>query len=188
MTRREILSSLAVAGAALPARAQSVPRPAGEIDFISHKGERILLSNYRGKVVIVEVLLTTCPGCQRCATILSRLQPEYAARGLQVIGLAINQGAGAQLPEFTSKYATSFPVGVYPQDKAFGFLQHSMMKRVLMPQIAFVDRNGNVREQHGGEEAFFNNEEKNLRAAIERLLAEKGAPASSKSSSARKKA
>ena len=187
MTRREILATLAATGIALPARAQTLPRPAGEIEFISHRGERILLSNYRGKVVLVEVLLTTCPGCQRCATVLSRLQPEYASRGLQVLGLAINQGAGPQLPEFTSKYATSFPVGVYSQDKAFGFLQHSMMKRVLMPQIAFVDRNGNVREQHGGEEPFFNNEEKNLRTSIEKLLAEKVGPASAKTTATRKK-
>lgn len=174
MTRRELLTAIAATGAVLPAAAQQVPRPAPEIEFTSHTGQQIKLSSLKGKVVAVEVLLTTCPGCQRSAGALSRLQKELGPKGFQVLGLAIDQNAGARLPEFTQRYATSFPVGVYPQEKAFGFLQHSIMSRVLMPQVAFVDRNGQIREQHGGDAAFFKEEEKNMRAVIVKLLAERG--------------
>ena len=177
MTRRQLLAALSAAGLPVAALAQQLPRPAGEIEFVSHTGERIKLSSLKGKVVAVEVLLTTCPGCQRSATALSKLQTEYRARGFQVIGLAINEGAGPQLPGFTNSYAKTFPVGVYPQEKAFAFLQHSVMSRVLMPQVAFVDRAGNVREQHGGSDAFFNDEEKSMRAVIEKLLKEPGGAA-----------
>lgn len=173
MTRRELLTALAATGATLPAFGQQVPRPAPEIEFVSHTGQQIKLSSFRGKVVAVEVLLTTCPGCQRSAGALSRLQKELGPRGLQVIGLAIDSNAGERLVDFTQRYATSFPVGVYPQEKAFGFLQHSIMSRVLMPQVAFVDRNGQIREQHGGDAAFFKEEEKSMRAVITKLLAER---------------
>ena len=150
------------------------PRPAPELRFVSHAGQQIRLSQYKGKVVVVEFLLTTCPSCMKAAQVLSKLQTELGPRGLQVIGLAINAGAGAQLAEFTKLHATTFPVGVYPDPDARKFMQASVMSRLLMPQLVFVDRKGMIRDQKGGDDvAFFENEERNLRAILTKLLAEK---------------
>jgi peroxiredoxin len=157
-------------------------RPAPELRFIAHTGESINLAALKGSVVIVEFLLTHCPACQSCAVVLSRLQSEYASKGVRTLGVAIDQGAGAKLPEFTSRYATTFPVGVKDLVFAHGFLQKPMGTNMLMPQIVFVDRKGIIREQHSADESWFYDKEQNIRSALDKLLAQ---GASSKKPAAR---
>lgn len=171
LNRRDLLALLPAA-----ALAQSTPgpRPAPELRFTSHRGQQIRLSAYKGKVVIVEFLLTTCPSCMQAAKLLSKLQTELGPRGFQAVGLAINPGAGAQLNDFAKNHATTFPIGVYADTDARKFMQVSYMNRLLMPQLIFVDRKGMIRDQKGGEDAsFFANEEKNVRALVSKLMAEK---------------
>jgi peroxiredoxin len=171
LTRRGLMGLFPIS---LLAQGGFKPRPATEIRFTSQKGEQIRLSQYKGKVVAVEFLLTTCPSCMEAAKLLSRLQTELGPRGFQAIGLAIDPGAGARLPDFVKNHAVVFPVGVYPDPEARKFMQVSLMNRLLMPQLMFVDRKGMIRDHKGADDAaFFSNEEKNVRALVNRLLAEK---------------
>jgi peroxiredoxin len=171
LDRRQLLGLLPAAAWAQGAPA---PRPASDLRFVSHRGQQIQLSAFKGKVVVVEFLLTTCPACMDAARILSRLQTELGPKGFQALGLAINPGAGAQLSDFAKNYATTYPVGVYPDPEARKFMQVSLMNRLLMPQLVFVDRRGMIRDRKGGDDAsFFSNEEKNIRALVGRLMSEK---------------
>lgn len=165
--------------------AADLPRPAGPIDFVSHAGERVRLADLKGKVVVVEFLLTTCPGCKHSARILAGLQNEFGPRGLQVIGLAVDDGAGPRIPQFVRETGANFPIGVYNNDKARDYLQVPMVVRMMMPQLAFIDRQGVIREQHGGDDPYMSPamEESNIRKSLEKLLAAKApvrAPAKKK--------
>ncbi len=51
------------------------------------QGRYVRLSNYRGKVVLVNFWATWCPPCRAEIPDLIRLQREYGNRGLQVIGV-----------------------------------------------------------------------------------------------------
>jgi peroxiredoxin len=173
MRRREFFTIPAAAALLAPmATAAATPRPAPELEFISHSGERIKLGNYKGKkAVLIEYLLTTCPHCQKTAEMLSTIQSQYGAKGLQVLGIAINAEARQQLPDFSVKYARNFPVGITDHDQAASFLQHSSMMPMLMPQLVFIDRKGIIVEQVGGDNAkWYENQEKNLRADVEKLV------------------
>ena len=46
------------------------------------------LSNYRGKVVIVNLWATWCPPCLEELPLLNRIQETYGPRGVAVLGLA----------------------------------------------------------------------------------------------------
>ena len=70
--------------------AQTVPRPAPELVINFPGGKQTLISSYRGKVVLCEILFTTCPHCQHESQLVSKLYQEYGARGFQPVGLAIN--------------------------------------------------------------------------------------------------
>jgi peroxiredoxin len=178
------LLSLFCAAAALCAE---FPRPAPALEFLSQHGARINLADFRGKVVVVEFFLTYCPTCQESARILSRLQSEYGPRGLQVLGVALNDNAAEKMSEFIQKGRVNFPVGVKKHTYAQEFLQFPPMLRMTVPQLAFIDRRGQIREQHNPmETAWWSQEEKNLRAVIERLLSE-GATNSGKNRPAGKK-
>lgn len=165
---------------AVAAVCAQLPRPAPALEFLSQNGVKINLADFRGKVVVVEFLLTYCPTCQESARILSRLQSEYGPRGFQVLGVALNENAAGRMNEFIQKGRVNFPVGVKQHPFAKEFLQIPPMVRMTVPQLAIIDRRGQIREQHHPmETAWWSQEEKNLRALIERLLAE-GAPPSGK--------
>ncbi|MBI5281374.1 MAG: TlpA family protein disulfide reductase [Candidatus Solibacter usitatus] len=171
LTRRAVVGAF-VAAASLGAA--TLPRPAGEVSVVSHTGQVVKLSMMKGKVVVLEFLLTHCPSCKHSARLLAKMQSEYGSRGLQVIGLAIDEGAGPKLEAFVRETGANFPVGVYGNAAAYDYLQHPMITNMLMPQLAIVDRKGMIREQHGGNDPWMAEamEERNLRAALEKLLKE----------------
>ena len=172
-----------------PLPAANVPRPATEIKFISQTGETIRLSELKGKVVVVEFLLTHCPTCKDNARLLGRLQRELDAKGLRVIGLAIDEGAGPKIPTFVSETSAAFPIGVMEHTKAQEFLQFPSVVRMMMPQLAIVDKKGVIREQHGADEPWMAPamEETNLRKLIDKLLAEPAGAAAAPKKAAPKK-
>jgi peroxiredoxin len=177
--------SLLLSCALLPAA--DIPRPAPDYPIPLTNGQTLRTADFKGKVVVVEFLLTTCPGCQAAAGILSRMQAELGPEKLQVIGVAVNEGAERLVGAFIDMHAKNFPIGVRNIDSARAYLQIPIMTRLLFPQMAFIDKNGVIRSQHGGanDEAFFANEEKSIRDEIAKLLNEKGpAPAAKKSPAA----
>jgi peroxiredoxin len=170
--------------------AADVPRPAPDFPIPLTNSQTLRTADFKGKVVVVEFLLTTCPGCQNAAGILSRLQAEYGPAQFQVIGIAVNEGAERLVGAFQSQYAQNFPVGVRNIDSARAYLQIPIMNRLLFPQMVFIDKQGVIRAQHGGanDEAFFANEEKSIRDLVATLVKEKGPAAAKKAapSSAKK--
>jgi len=164
-----------------------VPRPATDLTWISSDGQKLQLSNYKGKVMVLEILSTTCPHCQFTARELSKLQTEFGPRGLQVLGMAINDDANPA--EFVRQNNVTFPVGRGQRDAALGFLQHSVMSPLYFPGLVFVDRNGVIQGQYSGADAFLSEAEqsKNLRATIQKLLSSGEAARPASGSRARRK-
>jgi peroxiredoxin len=170
---RNTLAGVALLAAALPAiRAADLPRPAPELTIPLTGGKQVLLSQYKGKVVAVCFILTTCPHCQKTIGFLVKDQQEYGPRGFQVLASAIEEAARMNVPSFIKMFNTPFPVGYSNPQDAIGFMQHPPMLIPMMPLLAFVDRQGNIRAQHeGDDDAFFGaNQEQNLRKEIESLL------------------
>ena len=149
----------------------TIPRPAPPLSFVASNGAKVDLASLKGKVVVVEILSTTCPHCQNSSRLLARLKNEMGAKGMEVIGYAFNPDAN--VAEFARMYAPNFPVGKGDRDTAYGFLQISLMQQFYFPQIVFVDRAGMIRAQYGGTDAFVQtNEEANVRGMLQKLLAE----------------
>lgn len=168
-----------VASAALiqAANAPKVLRPSPELVVKLTGGEQVLLSKFRGKVVGLEILLTTCPHCQRCSGVMNKLFAEYGPKGFQPIGAAINDGAETLVPGFIYNLGLKFPVGTTNRDMAYEYLKVKQdAGPVYMPTVVFIDRKGNIRGQFFGDNDFFKNEEPNMRSMVESLLAEGAAP------------
>lgn len=178
---RLVMAAVLLSAALLPGA--EIPRPAPPLSFVASNGAKVDLASLKGKVVVVEILSTTCPHCQNSSKLLSKIKSEYGGKGLEVLGYAINPDAN--VGDFARQYAQTFPVGRGERDKAYSFLQISVMQQFYFPQIAFVDKAGMIRAQYGGTDAFIStNEEANIRGMVEKLLAEGGArtskPAASK--------
>jgi peroxiredoxin len=162
------------AGAALTA----ATRPAPPLSFVTADGQTISLEALRGKVVVIEFGLTTCPACQESARSLSKVQTDYASQGLQVIAVMMDPEAPLKLREFANLNAKTFPVGAYGYMEARKWLQVPEVMRLLVPVIVLVDRAGNIREQHSPDEKpWAEKKDEMLKASLKALLAEKAKPA-----------
>ena len=164
-----------------------VPRPAPPLSFVAWNGQKVDLESYKGKVVVLEILSTTCPHCQNSAKILAKVKNDFAMKGVEVLGYAINPDAN--VADFARQYAPNFPVGRGDRDKAYSFLQISVMQQFYFPQMVFIDREGNIRAQYGGTDAFIStNEEANVRGMVQKLIGEGSAPAKKAPAASKRKA
>jgi thiol-disulfide isomerase/thioredoxin len=180
------ISRRITAGAALvcallaAAQAAELPRRAPDFTINLMGGKTLLLSQYKGHPVVLAFILTYCSHCQKTVGYLTKVQNEYGPRGLHVLAAAIETNAQLAMPNFLRNFPTPFPVGYGAPDSALGFMQHPAAKIPMMPMLAFVDPQGNIRAQYEGDDPFFNEQaEQNLRKEVDALF--KGAAPAKKS-------
>jgi peroxiredoxin len=154
------------------ASAATVPRPAPEF-VIRGPGGEVLLSQYRGKVVLLALIFTTCPHCQHTVGIMNEVQKEYGSRGFQALGSAFNEMAAQLLAAFLAQFQPNFPVGYSARATVLEFLQAPSNAPLSVPILVFIDKKGIIRSQHmGSDDPFFKDQEKSMRAELEGLLKE----------------
>lgn len=153
-------------------RAAVLPRPSPDFAINLGQGKQVRISQYKGKTVVVAFILTTCPHCQKAIGILSKVQREYGARGLQVLASATEDMAAAALPGFLRQFAPPFPVGINTTTEFVTYMQHPTMLMLYMPGLVFIDKDGMIQAQYEGRDAFLEETavEKNIRAKVEEML------------------
>src|ERR1700688_3111915 len=67
-----------------------LPRKSPEFTIMDPSGKQVLISSFKGKVLVLPFMFTTCPHCQHYAQVLTKIQKDYAARGLVVLGTIFN--------------------------------------------------------------------------------------------------
>ncbi|MGB9611206.1 MAG: peroxiredoxin family protein [Bryobacteraceae bacterium] len=182
---------LALAGASPMLAQLRPPKPAPELTIIMNSGEHLLLSRFRGKVVVLEFLLTTCPHCQSCSAIMQKLYAELGDRVFQPLGAAINPNSMTEarmlVPAYVSSLGLKFPVGWTPREQAYAWLEaQNTQGPMYFPQVVFIDKKGIIRYYFPGGDEFYRNEEANMRRLILELSRENGARAEVKSGGQRK--
>jgi thiol-disulfide isomerase/thioredoxin len=166
-----VCSTLGVLGA-IAFAAAPIPRPAPQLEIVDSAGKH-LLAGYKGKVVVVQFLLTTCQHCQAYSQLLNKIQAEYGPRGFQALGAA-HEATPETARDYGAQFAPGFPVGPLAREPLLSFMGLSVVDRFGFPQIAVIDRKGQVREQTSSDmnERQPLQDEAHLRAVIEKLLAE----------------
>ena len=133
----------------LPLRAQTleIGQPVPEIDLPSLSGERVRLSEMRGRPVVVTFWGTWCPPCRTEFPELVRVFRANTNVGLQV--LAVNgrdqETSTNAVQKFVDRYAVPFTVVLDTR----GVMRQSL-KLVGLPTTVFVDSAGVVRRINVG--------------------------------------
>jgi glutathione peroxidase-family protein len=161
---------------AAPKAAPLTPRPAGEFVIHMTDGSQKLLSSYRGKVVLMAFMYTTCGHCQHTSGILAKINNDYAAKGVQILGATFDQDAQRGIPAFLKLTGANFPVGFSTPDQVVKFLHAN--GDYYVPMLAFIDQTGTVRTQvisygepNPDADKFLGEEqETNIRKELDRLL------------------
>ena len=119
-----------------------------------------------GKVTFVDFWASWCAPCKASFPAYSRLQTDYAGRGLVIVAVGVDD-TPADYDTFVAKHKPLFPTVHDAQHKLVAAVQVP-----TMPTSYLIDRTGKVRFVHPG----FHGEttERELRSEVEALLAEKG--------------
>jgi len=169
----------------------TIPRQSAEYGFEVPGGKQVLLSQHKGKVIMLGFYLTTCSHCKDTVKVIEKLYKQYGSQGFQPLGVCINDMAKMLTPDFIKEQGATFPIGYGPRDSAYGYLQHPTMLQLYMPTIVMIDRKGQVTAQYTGGDLIFGKDlaerERNFRKVIEDALKNPGAAAPAAKKPATKK-
>jgi thiol-disulfide isomerase/thioredoxin len=118
-----------------------------------------------GKVVLVDFWASWCAPCKASFPALNRLQSQYAAKGLVILGIGVDDNE-ADFKKFATTMSASFPLVHDSAHKSAAAFNPG-----TMPSSYLIDRKGVVRYMHSGFKGA--KTEKEYAAEIEALLAEK---------------
>jgi thiol-disulfide isomerase/thioredoxin len=136
-------------GLQLPALA--APQPASvapEFTLPDIDGTPRSSTEWHDSIRVVNFWATWCPPCIREIPLLVDIQREYGARGVQVIGIAIDEPEA--VAEFAQDFEFNYPVLV-GQDDAMDLGNLFLNGFIGLPFTAFTDRRGRILRVHTGE-------------------------------------
>ncbi|GAB4369872.1 MAG: hypothetical protein Kow0042_11820 [Calditrichia bacterium] len=81
-------------------------------DFVLYNqdGEKIALSDYKGKVVIVDFWATWCGPCRMEIPGFVKLRKKYHQKGMEIIGISLDQPGWQVVKPFMDQYKINYPI------------------------------------------------------------------------------
>ncbi|GJQ32202.1 MAG: hypothetical protein HBSAPP04_10410 [Ignavibacteriaceae bacterium] len=129
-----------------PEPAASKPGKAPDFALKNVKGGMdVKLSDYKGKVVILDFWATWCGPCRRGVPDLVELKNKYG-ENLEIIGISVDQeDTKAEIAPFMAEYKINYPVVYADQSvvNAYGGIE-------AIPTSFIVDKEGNIVDSHVG--------------------------------------
>jgi peroxiredoxin len=114
-------------------------QPAPEFELKDLAGNNVRLSDYHGKVVLLNFWATWCPPCKEEMPWFVDLQKRYGAQGLQVIGVAMDDSGEKAIASFAQRLGVNYPVllGKESIAQAYGDVQ-------FLPDTFYIGRDGRI--------------------------------------------
>ena len=158
-------------------QAGAAPRKSPPFSILRPGQAPLPVESFRGKVVVLAFISTTCPHCQELTRGLGPLSKEYAARGVQFLECALNPEAQAGVPGFIEQFQPPFPVGFSDRAAVDSYLQRTVIDTtpLWVPHLVFLDRGGVIRADIAGDSPFMRDPLANIRVELNKLLAVGGA-------------
>jgi len=85
---------------------------AAEFVLQSVKGDTVRLSDFRGKVLILDIWDTWCPPCRMEIPDFVQLNNQYKEEGFSIIGIALGQEGKEKVQSFIQEYHIPYPVAL----------------------------------------------------------------------------
>jgi len=128
----------------------AVPPVVLDTQLKSTNGQPIKLSNYSGKVLLVNLWATWCGPCRRETPELVRLHKEYHDRGLEMVALSTEDpvASAQKVHDFVQQFQVDYPVGWATPDVAIALMQ--LTGRSSIPQSFIITRTGRIKKQFIG--------------------------------------
>ncbi len=180
---------------ATEARAKGIPEPTDPSRYTTMKdpsepfhfrfpdltGKIVTDDNFKGKVVLVDIMGSWCPNCHDEAPFLVELYKKYRSKGFVIVGISFEEPEQVTNPTrlrfFIKNYGIEYPMllGGATATAAEHFPQ--VVNLATWPMTFFLGRDGRVRSTHAGFASKATGElhthlKEEYARTLERLLAE----------------
>lgn len=110
-----------------------------DFDLPTVMGGDLRLSDFRGRVVLLDFLASWCRPCKDAIPKLNQLQHELGGKGLSVIGYSVDNGGLHAMKPFVVRNGVEFPVvlGSMEQSRRLGQVR-------VLPTTLVIDPSGRV--------------------------------------------
>lgn len=106
--------------------------------------------DYRGKILLIDVMATTCPGCMRLADVLTQLKEKYGDR-IAIISILTSPDNFQTGDLFAAQHKVGWPV-VYDSGQVLAsYLKATpATPQVRFPHLFLIDGSGWIRNDFEG--------------------------------------
>lgn len=112
-----------------------------ELGWALADGQRAKVSDYRGKVLVLDFYATWCAPCRLTVPHLVQLQRRSGAQGLQVVGLNVGgEEDHLSIASFASEFNIQYPLGIPDKPLTDFFLSDNDS----IPQTFVFNRDGEL--------------------------------------------
>jgi peroxiredoxin len=155
--------------AATLAAAQS-PRKAPSFTLPDVNRKLYDLTDYRGKVVVLEIMQTTCPHCAAFSKVLEQIHKQYAGR-VQVLAIVNPPDGPETMQKYIAANKVTFPLLFDSGQAAYTYV---LTGQISLPRVWIIDRAGMIATDvsYGDTtKGFF--EKRGIFAELDKVLARK---------------
>jgi len=116
------------------------------VDFKwDENGKEMKLSDYKGKVILLNFWATWCPPCRKELPDLSTLSTELKDKDFKMIGVSVDDNQEV-LNSFLKTNNLSYTVVFEPNELVAKYMTSAGQNQNVVPQTYIIDKNGKVVE------------------------------------------
>jgi thiol-disulfide isomerase/thioredoxin len=123
---------------------QAGAEKAPEFNLSDRSGNEIQLSNYQGKVVLIDFWASWCIPCRASFPWMNNIQSKYQEKGFEVVTINLDK-KHSEMEHFLKSYPATFTVLHDPKG-----ITPIKYKVKAMPTSYLIDQSGNIVYRHIG--------------------------------------
>lgn len=111
-------------------------------------GKELALKDWSGKVIMLNFWASWCSPCQYEIPEFVDYQNEYGEKGLQVVGIGLDEAR--KLKNVARTLGINYPVMVIEEQAGAALMQEWGNRSGIIPYTVIIDRDGHIRYIHRG--------------------------------------
>jgi peroxiredoxin len=148
--RLRVPACLVAVALLLPAAGQFSDRRAPGFSLPDSKFHYHDTQDYRGKVLLIDIMLTTCPVCNRLADTLVQIKKKYGEK-VAMISIVTLPDTFAEADKFVAWHGITWPIVFDSGQVIASYMEVTPANpQVHFPHLFVIDGNGAIRNDYEG--------------------------------------